>query len=276
MTDLTPSVAHAYKRLQGRFSDQMLGLVEIGSHARGEAVSVSDHDTRLVIRTDEPFILLHEHAWTSGITGATRYLDWNDLNGNGDEEVSFGLTNLGYIERGLQIGCFPVNDHTCLYQGHILVDPTGQITSFRKHYAGIVFSNVVTDYVRQTDWRVNTKLPLEAYELTFMQHLDHRKYAIPLIHTCCRILRDLANIDSYRRDGNYLADMAALNIYYQRHWERFYGAFRTLFAYKTDEVQRRHVFAQAARRDSACLAQLRRLQHETASVWHEFKAHIAQ
>jgi hypothetical protein len=276
MTDLTPSVAHAYKCLQGRFSDQLLGLVEIGSHARGEAVSVSDYDTRLVIWTGEPFILLHEHAWTSGITGTTRYLDWNDLNGNGDEEVSFGLTNLGYIERGLQIGRFPVNDHTCLYQGHVLVDPTGQIASFRKRYAGIVFPNVVADYVRQTDWRVNTKLSAEADEATFVQRLDRRKYAIPLVHTCCRILRDLANIDAYRWEGDYLADMAALNIYYQRHWEQFYDAFRTLFAYKTDEVQRRYVFAQAARRDSACLAQLWRLQHATASVWYEFKARMAQ
>ncbi len=267
-------MTHAYRRLQDRFADQALGSVEIGSHARGEAVSVSDHDIRLVIRTDEPFVLLHEHAWTSGITGTTRYLDWNDL--NQDEEVSFGLTNLGYVERGLKVGCFPVDDHTCLYQGHILVDPTDQIASFRKHYAGIVYPNVVTDYVCQTDWRVNTKLPLEADELTFMQRLDHRKYAIPLIHTCCRILCDLANIDSYRRSGNYLPDMMALNGYYHRNWRRFYDIFRTLFAYKTDEVQRRRLFAQAACGNSACLAELRRLQHETTSIWREFRARIAQ
>jgi hypothetical protein len=263
---------HEYTWVKSAFDFQLLGLVEIGSHARGEAISTSDCDTRLVIRSAEPYVLLKEDAWTEGPKVEVAYVEWTDLNRT--EDVSFGITNLAFVERSLQAGRFPLNDHTALYQGQILADEEGAIQRFRDQYTGMAFTNIVEDYLRQTAWRINHKLQAEAGFMILGQQLDRRKLAIPAMHTCCRIVRDIANIDTYRRHKKYVGDSAALNAYYQTHWPWFCPTFRVLFDYKRNEVQRRTLFEQVERRDLACLQNLQQLLAQTVLLWQHFNESV--
>jgi hypothetical protein len=267
-----PIILREYTRIKSAFEFHLLGLVEIGSHAWGEAISTSDHDNRLVICSAEPYVLLKEHAWTKGPSVEVTYVEWADLNRS--EEVSFGITNLAFVERCLQAGCFPLNDHTALYQGQILADEEGAIQRFRDQYAGTAFANIVEDYLRQTAWRVNHKLRAEAEFMTLGQQLDRRKLAIPAMHTCCRIVRDIANIDTYRSYMKYLGNSAALDVYYQTHWPWFYPTFRALFDYKRDEARRRTLFEQVERRDLGCLENLQQLQAQTILLWQHFNESV--
>jgi len=263
MTSFLPILRQAYAPLQTRFGSHLLGVVEIGSRARDEAVRFSDHDLRLVIDCANPLLVLNEPVWTDGISDATTTVDWQELNpGQG---LTFGLTNLAYVELGLRTGRFPLTDHTCLYQGHILLDDTGTISTFRARYHGVRFANVVPDYLRQVEWRVTSRLPGELDPLS--ERLEPDKYAVPAIHTCYRVVRDLANIAHYQAHGVYLDSANALAGYYHEHWPWFEPTFQTLRAYKTDERLRQEVFDDVVRRDPGRLREIERCAEAMVRLW---------
>lgn len=246
--------------------------MEIGSFAHDEAVSFSDRDLRLVIQCTKPLLVFDEHVWTDRINEPTTTIDWQDLNQN--RGLSFGLTNLAFIEHGIRAGRFPLVDHTCLYQGHILLDETKAITTFRARYYGIRFSNIVPDYLRQVEWRVTSKLPDELHRLT--EQFDSRKYAVPLIHTCYRILRDLANIANYHTYGVYISDSNTLAQYYHEHWPWFERTFQTLRVYKTNERLRQAVFNDIVQHKPKRLRYIQHCAEATVNLWEQFQRQYCQ
>jgi hypothetical protein len=264
-----PILRQEYTQFQSRFGVQLLGVIEIGSFAHDEAVSFSDHDLRLIIQCANPLLVLNEHLWTDGISDATTPVDWQDLNQS--PGLSFGLTNLAFIECGIQKGCFPLVDHTCLYQGRILLDDTKAIMAFRARYHGLRFSNIVPDYLQQVEWRITSKLPSELGMLT--EQLDHHKYAVPSIHTCYRIIRDLANIANYHAHGVYICDSNTLAHYYREHWPWFEPTFQMLRAYKTDEQLRQAVFNDIVQHNSKRLRHIQHCAEATVSLWEQFQPH---
>jgi hypothetical protein len=261
-----------YARFHSSGEFQVLGMVEIGSHARGEAISTSDRDMRLIIRSAEPYVLLQERAWTKGPAVDVATLTWSDLNRT--EGVSFGLTNLAYVERCLEGGRFPLNDHTALFQGRILADEAGAVRRFCDWHAGTAYANIAGDYVRQMAWRVEHRLRAEVEFALLGQGLDAGKLAIPALHTCCRIVRDVAHIDAYRRSGRYVRDSGALERYYRARWPWFTPTMRALFDYKTNERQRTVLFEGLLRRDPACTLELLQIQSQTVLLWQQFSSSV--
>ena len=268
MLPLSQPFMGAYMHLRTRFGEQLLGCIEIGSQARGEAISCSDHDLRLVIRTDEPFVVLNERHWTDVPELATTLVDWEELNPG--LHYSFGLTNLGFVARAIEQGRFPLNDHTSLFQGRLLIDETGTIATFLGRNAGMAFPNIAPDYGRQTEWRVTNRLAREANPDTITQHLDNAKFAIPLIHTCYRIVRDIAQIACYQVTARYLHDSTSLDAYYRQDWPAFYPTFQRLRAYKTDEPARRRLFAEVQRGEGTRLTELRVFYESIVALWRQF------
>ena len=268
MTSFLSALRQEYARFRSRFGTHLLGVVEIGSFAHGEACSFSDHDLRLIVRCVHPLLVFDDNVWTKGIPDTTVTIDWHDLNRH--RKLSFGLTNLAFVERCIRSGCFPLVDHTCLYQGNILLDDTQAVTAFRTRYRDVRFSNIVRDYLRQCEWRVTSKLPSELRTLTAW--LDHLKYAVAPIHTCYRIVRDLANIASYDAHGVYVSDSDTVARYYRERWPWFESTFQTLRSYKTDESLRRAVFDDVVRRNPVRLRDIQRCTEATASLWEQFRA----
>jgi len=261
-----------YSQFQSMFPGQLLGLVEIGSRACGEAVSSSDRDFRIIIRTEEPYRIFQEHAWTPPVDVELSLIGWADINGS--ERASFGITNLGYVERNIEEERFPLSDHTALYQGCIIVDEEQAIQSFRDRYAGQLFDNIVEGYLLQTDWRVNNKLRKEADPSTLQAHLDRGKVAIPMVHTCCRIMRDLAHIDKYRQQHTYISSFAELDKYYRVFWPGVHPWFQSMFTYKMNEERRKKLFEQVEGNDPAALAELQEMQSRVEEQWGRFRASI--
>jgi hypothetical protein len=269
MTGVDESILQTYLQLQARFPAEVVGLLEIGSHARGEAVARSDHDLRLVICTSEPFLLLQEPVWTLPPPAVISYIGWEALNQALPHTV--GLTNLGYVGRTIEDDHFPLNDHTCLYQGRILLDETGQVDAFRARYAGRVFQNIVRDYTQQVEWRVTQRLRREADPQTLVGQVDHTKQAIPMLHTCCRILRDLAHLSRYQSSGRYLEGQEAVAAYYREAWPDFYSTVERLFAYKTDETLRQTLFELVVSADPQSLARLQYWRRQIETLWYLWK-----
>lgn len=261
-----------YERLKSDLGSEVLGLVEIGSRARGEAVDTSDHDLRVIIRSHAPYLLLQEQAWTEVSKVEITYIEWAALNQGKD--ATFGLTNLAFVAQAIEAGAYPLNDHTALYQGRIVEDKAGLVEKFKGQYAGVRFPNISNDYLRQTEWRVRQRWRAEIERALKGEGLDERKLAIPALHTACRIVRDIANIDAYRSTATYLADARALENYYQAQWAWFWPTFRKLFDYKTKETSRRTVFQQIQRGDSEDAQMLNEIQAETEKLWEQFKTRL--
>ena len=70
MTEFLQTLHQEYAQFQARFGARLLGVVEIGSFARGEAVRFSDHDLRLILHCNAPLLVFNEHPWTEGIDAA--------------------------------------------------------------------------------------------------------------------------------------------------------------------------------------------------------------
>jgi hypothetical protein len=77
MAEFSQSLHQEYARFQARFGPHLLGVVEIGSFAHGEAVCSSDHDLRLIIPCDDPLLVMNEFQWTQGIDEAVTPIDWH-------------------------------------------------------------------------------------------------------------------------------------------------------------------------------------------------------
>jgi hypothetical protein len=272
MVNKKKEVYREYYLLKSKFDFQMFGMLEIGSYARGEAVSTSDRDIRIIIQSAEPYVVLNEHFWTKGIDVDLSYIEWDDINKKNG--VTFGITNLSLIRQYLKAEMYPLSDHTAINQGCILVDEDGSIGRFRAQYAGIGFTNITQDYLEQTDWRVNHKMQKETGAVAYKQRLDKQKIAIPLIHTCFRVVRDIANIDSYQRSSHYVTDFSSLDDYYRKRWPWFYPSFIQLYAFKADEPQRRMIFTQVEKGDATCFLQLQQLKENTALLWNQFKCSV--
>lgn len=103
---------HQYEQFQTIFGSHICGIVEIGSYARGEYISCSDHDLRVIINCQAPLFVFDEETWTERLEGGRfTLIQWGQL--NQVEGMSFGLTNLAYIEKMILTGRFPLIDHTC-------------------------------------------------------------------------------------------------------------------------------------------------------------------
>ncbi len=220
-----------------------------------------------MIHCQNPLYVFDEETWTKQPADSRlAIVEWGHLNQS--DGMTFGLTNLAYIEAMLLMGRFPLVDHTCLYQGRILMDEAGAVETFRARYAGVRYANIVSDYLRQTEWRVMDKLPREINTLT--ERFIASKYALPAIHTCYRIVRDLANIASYYEYGFYLADHNSLRSYYHA-WPWFEPTFDALSSYKMNESVRRTVFNDVMQKKPERIAEIKELCGETVKLWERFQ-----
>lgn len=269
MFSLPNPLVPAYRRHAITFGDRLLGVMLIGSRAHGEAIDSSDYDLRLVVDTSQPLLRFDEMLWTDPGPDRVTLVGWEAL--NHDPAISFGLTNLAFIAQMLLHGRFPLPDHTCLYQGQLLYDPGGRISAFRERHRQTVFANIVPDSIRQTAWRVTGRLVRERAALT--TNLDARKLAVPALHTCTRVVRDLAQIASYQTSGQYLAHPGALAQYYHQRWPWFGPTFAALRAYKTDAVVRRQVFERLAQDDPAQIALAQAWITATVQLWTAWMEH---
>ena len=132
------------------------------------------------------------------------------------------------------------------------------------------FPNIVPDYLRQVEWRVAARLPREL--ATLGESLDHRKRVVPPVHTCYRIIRDLANIASYHAHGVYAGAPDDIARYYHEHWPWFEATFQTLRGYKTDARLRQEVFDDVAQGRPERLRSVRLCAQATMGLWEEFEA----
>jgi hypothetical protein len=260
-----------YERFRAQIGPGLIGVVEIGSHARGEDVPYSDHDLRLIVRCQEPMLVMNEESWTERPAIDPTFVEWEQI--NPCEGMSFGLTNLEYIEKSLLEGRFPLIDHTCLYQGRVLIDENSIIEGFRCHYKGVKFPNIVPDYLRQTEWRITHRLLRELDTLT--GQYNARKYPLPAVHTCYRIARDLANIASYQEHGVYLRDNRSLLRYYHT-WPWYEPTLLKLQLYKANETVRRAVFKEVIAGSPDRITEIKGFVSATVRLWGEFQEQLRQ
>jgi len=251
---------------QERFGDALIGLLEIGSFARGEAVSLSDHDMRLVVDIADPLLVLDELRWSDDGQDIT-LLDWRIL--QGASGYSYGFSNLAYIEASIEQGRFPLNDHTAIYQGAIRLDLDKRIAAFRAKYIGRRFDNLFGDFARQIDWRVNHRMTKELSAL--FQRLDRDKCSVPATQTGYRAMRDMAHLDSYRRTGLYCASAEEVDDYFSGQPKPIRDAFRRLWELKVIESERSQLFADLEAGNEARGREIDGLATQVAEAWRLFQ-----
>ena len=202
----------------------------------------------------------------------TRKLPWLEL--NRQQGVTFGITNLGYVAANVAQAYFPLSDHTALFQGVILRDRDDLLKLFIDAHRDRRFANVLPDYMAQTEWRVSRRLAKDMDESWLFDHLDAVKQTIPAIHTCCRVVNDMAQIASYKTRGRYLSGHEAIMNDVATAWPAWLDAICEMFSFKMDEQRRRDLFARAQMRDPQCYSQVLHIAETTRELWAQFARRI--
>ena len=163
VSELEERIGHAAK---------IVGILEIGSFTKGEAVTTSDSDLRLYVTSPEVY------CWQSfgkdlkaklrpekeqrfldfldGLPTLPRQVyEWEEFNNPVSHELSqkydvnfeFGVADMRFVWHEFsELGSKPCGEYELLFQGAILYDPEGELTNLHKKHFGVRYDSLATYY----------------------------------------------------------------------------------------------------------------------------------
>ena len=200
---------------------KVIGAVEIGSYAKGEAIEESDSDLRAYIRcTDTVYVLAMNEG--DQPVGLTEFLDTQsrvntegvyigslirDINsrqdGVVDNEVHIGFADAEFADFMFSdLGRFPTQDHAMLLQSIVLHDPEGWIQAQRARLARMQPpAGLVNMYLAQVRRRAFETLPWYAEGSSNFRSADQ------WLLEAVRSIREAVALRSFVTEGAFVFHM---------------------------------------------------------------------
>ncbi len=244
---------------------RVVGVTEIGSFAKGEAVPTSDIDTRVYVEGPN-------YLWQ---TDGSRYGDlqketqerkfarfsqkngdkprieynWYEFNDPIARElcealgcnVEFGLVDARYAAFELDTideEKEPVKEHALILQSNILFDPNGFLAKRRQLLTGTI-SPVMANFYRE---RYLDTLPFEIYEHIKPHSSDTYKAEksgqIQWINRAVRCLRDAVATKTYLESGVFTFKKPDVLKFYQTYLPEYVAFIEQIYGWKCDPVTR--------------------------------------
>jgi hypothetical protein len=198
-------------------SATVIGLVEIGSFAKDEAVPTSDTDTRAYIRAaDETDLLVMANqrdpvgfGCTVERRGEARvyripYERFNEqlrsqVGGSIENRVSAGFIDVVHAEVLFEdMDRLPSQDHSMLFQSAIVYDPDNWIARWRSRLKGIATPALIAMYRTQVMIRTFEQLP--SYAATPGAHRGAHQWLLQAV----RCIREATSLKSFAATGEFL------------------------------------------------------------------------
>lgn len=242
--------------LEGSFSTSVsvVGIVEIGSFAKGEAIPASDSDTRVYIRCPEAtFVNLISDP--DGPPGLTEYLasdsgpepiflQWSTFNApvrNRLREEIEGNISFGVLDVSLadflfnHLEQFPTQDHSMLFQSNIVYDPHQWISRWRKQLEGQVFLSQVRLYIEQVLARARNGLPW------YVANPGNPRGPQQWLLQAVRCIREAVSAQSYAQTGHFTFKKDTVLERLQQLSPSDVSLVNTLYEWKCDQLIRQEI-----------------------------------
>lgn len=281
--------------LEAAFGQQtrVIGILEIGSFAKGEAVPSSDVDTRIYVTS--PAVYLVNLAFIHD-QGPPLYDDfarlhpplprqeytWGNFNEAVMAEVSatlpanieFGFVDQRYAAYELtRLADHPSFEHSILLQSNVLYDPTGFLQSARSQLQGQIFAPLAQHYTAQFLDNLSPRLYASVSPDSFDAFKLVKSGQIQWVQQAVRALRNAVAAKSYLATGSFVYKKADVLAFYASHLPAEAPFVQELYQWKTDPAVRAAMVEEFSRsperlytRFRAAMPQLEAIVHNVAQL----------
>ena len=240
---------------------EVVGILEIGSYAKGEAVRTSDIDTRVYVRSPNAYLfnafrpqeqaqpLYESFIEAYGFLPRWEYL-WDAFNDPVSLEISehlpsnieFGFVDQRYAEFELKsLDQFPSIEHSLLFQSNVLYDPHGFLRRKRQELKGRIFAPLVRFYRE----RFLDQLSGRIYRFLEPHFSDRSKIErsgqIIWVQQAVRCLRNAVASKMYISTGAFLYRKAGVLGFYRQYLPDDLAFVRKLYEWKTNPQVRENM-----------------------------------
>ena len=216
---------------------RVVGILEIGSFAKGEAVPSSDIDTRVYVTSPQVYLVnfgvtldkappLYDDFCSVHPPLPRRDYTWPAFNEPTiarisaalSTDIEFAFADQRYVAYELtRLADHPSFEHSILLQSNVLYDPDGFLADAREQLQGRVFAPLVERYTAQFLDQLNPRL----YACLTPEAFDAYKLAtsgqIQWVQQAVRAVRNAVATKSYCATGTFLykkADVLAFIAHY--------------------------------------------------------------
>jgi hypothetical protein len=265
--------------LEAAFNEpvRVVGILEIGSFAKGEAVPSSDIDTRIYVTSPavylvnlsvtndqvpplyEDFVRLHpplprrDYAWRTFNEAVMA-----SISAALPANIEFGFVDQRYAAYELtRLADHPSFEHSILLQSNLLYDPTGFLQTARTQLQGHIFAPLVQQYTVQFLDNLSPRLYAGLSPDSFDAFKLAKSGQIQWMQQAVRALRNAVAAKSYLTTGTFLYKKADVLAFYARHLPAEAPFVQELYQWKTNAVVRAAMIDEFSRSPERLCARFR-------------------
>jgi len=240
------------------YQARVVGVLEMGSFAKGEAVPSSDIDTRIYVASphvyfDNHFVTpdqappLYEDFCAVHPPLPRRDYTWSTFNEPVIEHISaalpasfeFAFVDQGYAAYELtRLADHPSFEHSILLQSNLLYDPDGFLTEARQQLQGRIFAPLVDRYTSQFLDQLSPRL----YACLTPDSFDAFKLAksgqIQWVQQAVRAVRNAVATKSYCTTGTFLYKKSDVLAFVEHYLPAELAFVQELYRWKSDATVR--------------------------------------
>lgn len=237
---------------------RVVGILEIGSFAKGEAVATSDIDTRIYVTSPAVYLV---NLGVADDKGPPLYEDFvrcypplprqeyawwifNDtvmanISAALPANIEFGFVDQRYAAYELtRFADHPSFEHSILLQSNLLYDPTAFLHKARTQLQGRIFAPLAQHYTAQFLDKLSPRLYTCLTPDTFDPFKLAKSGQIQWVQQAVRAVRNAVAAKSYLTTGSFVYKKADVLAFYERYLPEEAPFIQELYQWKTDPTVR--------------------------------------
>ena len=246
--------------LEVAFVDQarVVGVLEMGSFAKGEAVPSSDIDTRIYVTSPQVYLVnfavtldkappLYDDFCSVHPPLPRRDYTWQAFNEPTiarisaalSTDIEFAFADQRYVAYELtRLADHPSFEHSILLQSNVLYDPDGFLTEARRQIQGRIFAPLVDRYTSQFLDQLSPRLYASLTPDSFDAFKLAKSGQIQWVQQAVRAVRNAVAAKSYCTMGTFLYKKADVLAFVAQHLPAELDFAVELYRWKSDPTVR--------------------------------------
>ena len=261
---------------------RVVGVLEMGSFAKGEAVPSSDIDTRIYVTSPQVYLVnfavtldkappLYDDFCSVHPPLPRRDYTWQAFNEPTiarisaalSTDIEFAFADQRYVAYELtRLADHPSFEHSILLQSNVLYDPDGFLTEARRQIQGRIFAPLVDRYTNQFLDQLSPRLYASLTPDSFDAFKLAKSGQIQWVQQAVRAVRTVVAAKSYCTTGTFLYKKADVLAFVAQHLPAELDFAVELYRWKSDPTVR--------------LAMVTEFGNDPTELYTEFRARMPQ
>ncbi len=271
---------------------RVVGILEIGSFAKGEAVPSSDIDTRIYVTSPATYLvnlafvydqgppLYDDFACCRPPLPRQEYAWWSfneaimaEVSAALPANIEFGFVDQRYAAYELtRLADHPSFEHSILLQSNVLYDPTGFLQETRRQLQGRLFAPLAQQYTAQFLDNLSPRLYASLHPDSFDAFKLAKSGQIQWVQQAVRALRNAVAAKSYCATGSFLYKKVDVLAFYASHLPAEAPFVQELYQWKTDATVRAAMVEEFSRSPERLYARFCEAMPQVETVVKKVKA----